>query len=96
MMVWELTVTAVVSGATDTVMYDEMLSVESVEGPAAKQGIKYDVASGVRIPNLGETKFMGTTAWGDLEGDHSTSVRCEQGAVEREEDCRSGQSSSVR
>ena len=29
------------------------------DGPASKRGVKYEGANGVRIPNLGEKKFVG-------------------------------------
>ena len=50
---------AVDSGATETVMNEEMFdSVEVKEGAASRRGTKYEVANGVRIPNLGEKKFV--------------------------------------
>jgi len=56
---------AVDSGATETVMSEGMLTaVETKEGVAAKRGVQYEVANGVRIPNLGEKKFVGYTAEG--------------------------------
>ena len=46
---------AVDSGATETVMSDGMLdTVDTTEGKAYKQGVQYEVANGLRIPNLGE------------------------------------------
>ena len=36
-------------------------AVETVEGRAFKRGVKYEVANGVRIDNLGEKKFTGVT-----------------------------------
>ena len=32
-------------------------SVETKEGQASKRGVEYEVANGVRIPNLGEKRF---------------------------------------
>jgi hypothetical protein len=56
---------AVDSGATETVMSEEMLtSVETKEGVAAKRGVVYEVANGIRIPNLGEKRFVGVTESG--------------------------------
>ena len=56
---------AVDSGATETVMNEDMLnSIETKEGVAAKRGVVYEVANGVRIPNLGEKRFVGYTAEG--------------------------------
>ena len=53
---------AVDSGATETVVSEEMLTmVETKPGPASKRGVEYEVANGVRIPNLGEKKFMAET-----------------------------------
>ena len=62
---WEVLELAVDSGATETVVNEEMVSsVEVKEGPASKRGVKYEVATGVRIPNLGEKKFQGITQEG--------------------------------
>ena len=36
-------------------------SVELKDGPTKKRGVEYEVANGVRIPNLGEKKFIGTS-----------------------------------
>jgi len=56
---------AVDSGATETVMNEDMLNtVETKEGVAAKRGVVYEVANGIRIPNLGEKRFVGYTAEG--------------------------------
>ena len=52
---WEEITMYVDSGATETVMPDGMLmSVNMREGAKPRQGITYEVASGVRIANLGE------------------------------------------
>ena len=60
---------AVDSGATETVVSDEMLqSVQVNEGPASRRGVKYEVANGVRIPNEGEKKFSATTGEGITRG----------------------------
>jgi len=59
---WEEIELAVDSGATETVVSDEMLeSVNIEEGIASKRGVEYEVANGVKIPNLGEKKFVGTS-----------------------------------
>ena len=43
------------SGATETVVSDEMLlSIETVEGWCSKHGVKYEVADGTMIPNRWE------------------------------------------
>jgi len=56
---------AVDSGATETVMSDGMLdTVDTTEGKAYKQGVQYEVANGLRIPNLGEKRFVGETEEG--------------------------------
>ena len=62
---WELIEFAVDSGATETVVGEEMLSsVETKEGKASKRGVEYEVANGVRIPNMGEKKFEATSEEG--------------------------------
>ena len=62
---WEEIEMAVDSGATETVIGPEELnSVETKEGAAFKRGVKYEVANGVRIPNLGEKVFQGITGEG--------------------------------
>ena len=49
------------SGATENVIGEDMLmSVETKEGPASRRGVKYEVADGTEIPNLGEKKFTAT------------------------------------
>ena len=56
---------AVDSGATETVVNEQMLeSVETKEGPASRRGVEYEVANGVRIPNLGEKRFTGVSEEG--------------------------------
>ena len=55
---WEKIEFHVDSGATETVLSEAMLMcVATKEGLAMKQGIKYEVANGVRIDNLGEKNF---------------------------------------
>ena len=50
------------SGATETVIGENTLkSVKLLEGVAFKRGVKYEVANGIRIQNLGEKKFLGIT-----------------------------------
>ena len=62
---WEEVDLVVDSGASETVIGPDMVqSVDAVEGPAYRQGIKYEVANGVRIPNLGEKKFFGVSEEG--------------------------------
>ena len=46
------------SGATETVVSDDMIkAVETQPGEAMKRGVRYEVASGELIPNLGEKSF---------------------------------------
>lgn len=59
---WEQVELAVDSGATETVINEDMVSSVAVTaGPACKRGVKYEVANGVRIPNEGEKKFVGVS-----------------------------------
>ena len=59
---WEEIDLAVDSGASETVIGECMLAgVETQEGPASKRGVQYEVANGIRIPNLGEKHFRGYT-----------------------------------
>ena len=47
------------SGASTTVVGPDMISnVETVDGEQKKRGIKYEVATGELIPNLGEKRFI--------------------------------------
>ena len=43
---------------------DMLQSVETKEGAASKRGVQYEVANGVRIPNLGEKVFTRHTSEG--------------------------------
>ena len=62
---WEEVELAVDSGASETVVSEDMIaSAELKEGPAARGGIQYEVANGVRIPNLGEKRFVATSGEG--------------------------------
>ena len=59
---WEEVELAVDSGASETVIGEHMVqSAELRDGIASKRGVEYEVANGVRIPNLGEKRFVGTT-----------------------------------
>ena len=50
------------SGASETVVNEDMiLTADIQEGQASRRGVEYEVANGVRIPNLGEKKFIGIT-----------------------------------
>ena len=56
---WEEIEMAVDSGASESVVSEEMLQgVETVEGYAKKNGVQYEVADGTLIPNLGEKKYV--------------------------------------
>ena len=62
---WEEIDLAVDSGATETVVNEDMLeSIDTKAGPASKRGVEYEVANGVRIPNLGEKKFVAVSEGG--------------------------------
>ena len=51
---------AVDSVATETVLNEDMLEgIETTIGEANKRGVEYEVANGIRIPNLGEKVFKG-------------------------------------
>ena len=59
---WECVELAVDSGATETVVGEDMLeSVEIKEGRASRRGVEYEVANGTRIPNIGEKRFLGVS-----------------------------------
>ena len=60
---WEEIEMAVDSGATETVVGEDMIrGVETKPGEATRRGVQYEVASGDLIPNLGEKNF---TAYGE-------------------------------
>ena len=62
---WQEVEFAVDSGATETVLGEDMLpEVELKEGAASRRGVEYEVANGEKIPNLGEKKFRGVTEEG--------------------------------
>ena len=62
---WEEVEFALDSGATETVVGEEMLeSVETKEGAASRRGVEYEIATGERIPNLGEKRFVGVSEEG--------------------------------
>ena len=54
---WEELNMAVDSGATETVVNEDMVdAVPTIAGPASKRGVEYEIANGVWIPNKGEKK----------------------------------------
>ena len=56
---WEEVEMAVDSGATETVVGEDMIrGVETKAGEATRRGVQYEVASGELIPNLGEQNFL--------------------------------------
>ena len=58
---------AVDSGATETVIGEDTLKfIKMLEGQALRRGVKYEVANGVRIPNLGEKQFDAATEDGSI------------------------------
>ena len=62
---WEDIELAVDSGATESVVPNIMPeSIKTIEGPASKRGVMYEVASGHQIPNEGEKKFTAVTEEG--------------------------------
>ena len=66
---WEEIDMAVDSGATETVVGEDMVcSVAIEEGEASRRGVKYEVATGVQIPNLGEKKFEAVSEEGVKRG----------------------------
>ena len=62
---WEKIELTVDSGASETVIPEELVgSVEVTEGIKSKRGVEYEVANGVKIPNLGEKRFVAESAEG--------------------------------
>ena len=50
------------SGATETVIADQMLTMlELKENAQSRRGVEYEVANGGKIPNMGEKQFLGHT-----------------------------------
>ena len=73
---WEEFEFAVDSGATETVLNEDMLmSVETKPGAASRRGVEYEVANGSTIPNLGEKKFRGFSSEG--QGKDITAQVCD-------------------
>ena len=73
---WEEIEMTVDSGASETVVGEDMISaVATKEGQASRRGVVYEVANGVRIPNLGEKQFVGVSHEGISR--HITAQVCE-------------------
>jgi len=73
---WEEIEMAVDSGASESVVSEDMLQgVETVEGYAKKKGVQYEVADGTLIPNLGEKKYVAVSDAGVAR--HMKSQVCE-------------------
>ena len=73
---WEEIEMAVDSGASDSVVSEDMLNgVETVEGKAKKMGGQYEVADGTLIPSLGEKKYIAVSDAGVAR--HMKSQVCE-------------------
>ena len=59
---WETVELYVDSGATETVIGEDTLqAIEARKGEAQMRGVHYEVANGVRIPNMGEKEFKGVS-----------------------------------
>ena len=64
---WEVIDLAVDSGASETVISEDMLpNIPIKQENASRRGVQYEVANGVRIPNLGEKKFQGHSEEGTV------------------------------
>ena len=73
---WEEIEMTVDSGASETVVGEDMISaVATKEGQASRRGAVYEVANGVQIPNLGEKQFVGVSHEGISR--HITAQVCE-------------------
>ena len=56
---WEELNFAVDSGATETVVNeDNVKTIQTTEGPAARAGVKHSVANGITVDNEGEKKMV--------------------------------------
>ena len=62
---WEEIEMGVDSGASETVLGPDMLNnIDVVDGEQKRQGVKYEVATGELIPNLGEKRFVAVSESG--------------------------------
>ena len=73
---WEEVDFVVDSGASETVIGPHMVSsAEAKESHGSRCGVKYEVANGVRIDNLGQKKFVATS--GENISNNITAQICE-------------------
>ena len=71
---WEKIEFAIDSGASETVISEDMIpNVDMTESMASKRGVEYEVANGVTIPNEGEKKF-GRFIWIEEDDDQRISL----------------------
>ena len=64
---WEEIEFALDSGATETVVPEDALqAVETREGAASRRGVEYEIATGTKIPNLGEKRFESVSEGGSV------------------------------
>ena len=64
---WGVIDLAVDSGASETVISEDMLpNIPIKQGDGSRRGVPYEVANGVRIPNLGEKEFQGYSEEGTV------------------------------
>ena len=62
---WELISLYVDSGATEIVLTQNILSMLNLrESLLSKRGVEYEVARGIKTPNMGEKNFIGHTGEG--------------------------------
>ena len=62
---WESFELAVDSGASETVVNENMIVAADIqEGLNSKNGVECEVANGIRIPNVGEKRFAGVAEEG--------------------------------
>jgi hypothetical protein len=56
------------SGASESVMNEDALTtVATTSGEAKKKGVRYEVADGTLIPNLGEKSFLAVDECGNVK-----------------------------
>ena len=66
---WQKLEIAVDSGASETVVGEDMLpNVQLIEGDMFKRGVKYEAANGELIDNMGEKRFEAHSAEGSVRG----------------------------